>query len=116
MTTGGMVKATSWLRPGNTTTKKRRALALGVAALADVLQLAIFPTFIEGALSPFLDVLDAVVVVALLAILGFRWRIAIALAMELVPGVDLFPTWTAVVLSVKVEEPALPAATTPPLP
>ena len=37
--------------------------------------------------------------VAILAIVGFQWRLAIALAAELVPGVDLFPTWTAVVAS-----------------
>jgi hypothetical protein len=105
-----LAKATSWLRPAPTTTKKRRAIALAVAAAADVLQVAVFPAFVEGAVSPFEDVLDAVVAVALVAILGLRWRLAVAIALELVPGMDLFPTWTAVVFSVKVEAPALPAA------
>jgi hypothetical protein len=54
-------------------------------------------------------VLDAVTAIALLVVLGFRWRLALALAAELVPGVALFPSWTAVVLSVaSAPPPALP--------
>jgi hypothetical protein len=29
--------------------------------------------------------------------MGWSWRLAIALAIELVPGVALFPSWTAFV-------------------
>src|SRR4051812_30037573 len=64
--------ARSWLRPGSTTTKKRRAIALAIAAAADILQVLVFPAFIEGAGSPLDDALDAVVALALLATLGFR--------------------------------------------
>jgi hypothetical protein len=89
--------------------RKRKALALAIAAAADVLQVVLFPAFIEGAASPFDDALDAVTAVALLIVLGFRWRLAFALAAELVPGVALFPSWTAVVLSVpSAAAPALP--------
>jgi hypothetical protein len=88
--------------------RKRKAVALAIAAAADVLQIAVFPAFIEGAASPFDDALDAVIAVTLLVVLGFRWRLAFALAAELVPGVALFPSWTAVVLSVATTAPAPP--------
>src|SRR5215472_6531798 len=83
--------------------RRRKWLALAVAALADAIQTGLFPAFIEGAISPADDGLDAVTAVLLLIILGFRWRLAFALATELIPGVDLFPTWTAVVVSVPAE-------------
>ena len=81
---------------------KRKAVAFAIAAAADILQLAIFPAFSEGALSPFEDVLDFAVAIALLLVLGFHWRLAAAFILELVPGADLFPTWTAVVMSLPV--------------
>jgi hypothetical protein len=79
--------------------RRRKRLALAVAALSDVAQMAVFPAFIEGAGSPFDVALDVATAIAILAIVGFQWRLAIALAVELVPGADLFPTWTAVVAS-----------------
>lgn len=84
-------------------TARRRNVALTVAALADAVQLGMFPAFVEGALSIPDDALDAVVVAVLLATLGFRWRLLAALAVELVPGAALFPTWTALVLSVPID-------------
>jgi hypothetical protein len=80
-------------------TSRRKKLALAVAALADAAQLGFLPIFGEGALSIPDDVLDAAVALVLLLTLGFRWRLAMALLVELVPGATLFPTWTAVVLS-----------------
>ena len=85
---------------------KRKKVALALAGLADLLQLGFFPLFGEGALSVPDDVLDVVVAVALLAVLGFRWRLAGALVLELVPGATLFPTWTAVVMSLPAHAPA----------
>jgi hypothetical protein len=79
---------------------KRKAIAFAVAAMADVLQLAVFPAFVEGGASPFEDVLDVGVALILVAVLGFHWRLAFAFALELVPGADLFPTWMAVVASI----------------
>jgi hypothetical protein len=87
--------------------KKRKALALTIAVLADLAQLVLWPAFAAGAASPIDDALDAVVAIALLLTLGFSGRLALALALELVPGADLFPTWSAVVASIPaVEEPA----------
>lgn len=91
---------------GRPLSAKRKALAFGIAAAADVLQLAIFPAFAEGAASPFEDALDFIVASLLVVTLGFHWRLALAFMLELVPGADLFPTWTAVVMSMPVTAPA----------
>jgi hypothetical protein len=89
---------------------RRKKIALGIAGLADLIQLGFFPAFAEGVLSIPDDVLDVLVVIALFITLGFKWRILAAFVVELVPGVALFPSWTAVVLSVPtIQEPkALP--------
>lgn len=90
---------------------RRKKIALAVAAAADLVQLVLMPMFVEGALSPFQDALDVVTAVVLVAVLGFRWRLALAFATELIPGVDLFPTWLAVVASLPTAAPAAePAA------
>jgi hypothetical protein len=86
-------------------------VALTVAIVADAVQLVLLPAFVSGAASPFDDALDAVVALVLLGTLGFSGRLALALVMELVPGVDLFPTWTAVVLSIPVQAGDTPDAT-----
>jgi hypothetical protein len=91
--------------------KRRKAIALSVALAADLVQLVLWPAFAGGAVSPFDDALDAVVALVLVLTLGFRPRLAFALALELVPGADLFPTWTAVVASIPAEAAAaLPAS------
>ena len=89
--------------------KKRKAAALTIAALADVAQIVLFPMFVEGAASPLEDALDAAVALVLLLVLGYSPRLLLAFALELVPGADLFPTWTAVVASVPSAEPPAPA-------
>jgi hypothetical protein len=80
----------------------RKKIALGIAAVADAVQLGFFPIFSEGALSIPDDILDGVVVLALIVVLGFRWRLVASLALELVPFATLFPSWTAVVMSLPV--------------
>ncbi len=89
----------------HTVTPRQKKIALAIAGTADLLQLLVFPFFVEGALSPPDDVLDVVVAVLLLVTLGFKWRVLLALAIELVPGVALFPSWTAVVASLPSAEP-----------
>ncbi len=68
-----------------------------VALAADALQIAVFPLFVEGALSPLDSVLDVAVGLVLTRLLGWHWAFLPSLAAELVPGLDLFPTWTAAV-------------------
>jgi hypothetical protein len=75
-------------------------LAWMVAVLADAVQIGAFPLFAEGALSPADTVLDIVVAALLIRLLGWHWAFLPSLAAELLPGFDLFPTWTAAVFFV----------------
>lgn len=88
-------------------TPRRKKIALAIAALADAVQLGFFPVFGGGALSIPDDALDLAVAAVLVLTLGWQWRIAVALGIELVPGVALFPSWTAFVAT-------LPATTVAP--
>ena len=72
-------------------------LAWAVALAADALQIAVFPLFAEGGLSPADSLLDLIVAGLLIRLLGWHWAFLPTLAAELIPGVDLFPTWTAAV-------------------
>jgi uncharacterized membrane protein len=100
------------MRSTATLSARRKTVALAIAAVADALQLGLVPILGEGALSLPDDALDAVVAVLLVLTLGWRWRLAAALALELVPGVAVFPTWTAFVLTLRSEA-ALPATLRP---
>jgi hypothetical protein len=71
-----------------------------VAVAADVLQIAAFPVFAAGGLSPADAVLDFAVGGILVRLLGWHWAFLPSLLGELVPGLDLFPTWTAAMLFV----------------
>jgi len=75
-------------------------LAWLVAIVADALQIIAFPLFAEGAISPADTVLDLVVAVVLSRLLGWHWAFLPSLTAELIPGVDLLPTWTAAVFYV----------------
>ena len=72
-------------------------LAWAVAIGADALQIAAFPLFAEGGLSPADSLLDLIVAFVLIRLLGWHWAFLPTLAAELIPGADLFPTWTAAV-------------------
>lgn len=71
--------------------------AWAVAIAADTLQIAAFPLFVEGGLSPADSLLDLIVAFILIRLLGWHWAFLPTLAAELIPGADLFPTWTAAV-------------------
>jgi hypothetical protein len=93
-----MVRKVAGLGPVNVTARQKY-LALGVAGLADIVQAVFWPTTIEGAASPVELGIDAVTALIIVLILGWNWRLAAAFAFELIPGVALFPTWSAVVLT-----------------
>lgn len=88
---------TAWKSP-------RWRWALLIAAASDALAFAVvlFP--------PAQWLLDAITALALLMILGFRWPLVTALAVEVVPAAALFPAWTLVVLLL----PAITAQIAPP--
>lgn len=72
-------------------------LAWLVAIGADALQALAFPIFVEGGISPAGAVLDLIVAALLTRLLGWHWAFLPSLAAEMIPGVDMFPTWTAAV-------------------
>jgi len=80
-------------------TPRQKGLALAIAGCADLCQIVLFPFFGPGIFSPLEDLLDVAVACMLMAICGFRWQFVLAFIVEIVPGLDLFPTWTALVLS-----------------
>jgi len=74
--------------------------AMLVAIVADALQLAVFPMFVEGALSPADDLVDIGVAMLLTNLLGWHWEFLPSFLIKLVPGVDLVPFWTLAVANV----------------
>jgi hypothetical protein len=72
-------------------------LAWAIAIAADTLQIAAFPFFAEGGLSPADSLLDLIVGFMMIRLLGWHWAFLPTIAAELIPGADLFPTWTAAV-------------------
>src|ERR1700691_4437073 len=74
--------------------------AMILAIVADALQIAVFPFFVEGALSPADDVLDFGVGALMVHLLGWHWEFLPSFFAKLVPGVDLVPFWTLAVANV----------------
>ena len=74
--------------------------AMIVAIIADALQIAVFPMFVEGALSPADDVLDLGVGALMVHLLGWHWEFLPSFFAKLVPGLDLVPLWTLAVANV----------------
>jgi hypothetical protein len=93
----------------------RRRLAYIIAITADVVQFAFLPLFafiIPAAVDDAIDVLVAIVMIRLL---GWHPAFLPTLAAELVPGLNLLPTWTAAVWFVTRKKKAqVMAATQPP--
>jgi len=79
-------------------------LAWLVAVAADAIQILALPMFAEGALSPADTVLDLAVAAILTRCLGWHWAFLPSLIAELIPGLDLFPTWTAAVFYVTYQQ------------
>ncbi len=99
----------------------RRVLAARViAVLADAIQLGLMPLFAGGAPAGFDAVLDLAIGATMVALLGWHWAFLPAFALELLPGVDLAPTWTIAVFLVtrrmgQAGSPATAVRTGPPL-
>jgi hypothetical protein len=68
-----------------------------VALTADAVQILLLPLFAMGTLSPADTLIDLGVAFVLSKLLGWHWAFLPTLLAELVPGLDLFPTWTAAV-------------------
>jgi hypothetical protein len=68
-----------------------------LAFAADFVQWVAFPLFFQGAASPFNDALDVGIAIAMVALCGFHWAFVPTVLAELVPGLNLVPTWTLAV-------------------
>jgi len=78
-------------------TKPEHRAAWIVAIAADALQIVAFPMFVEGGVSPADSVLDLIVAFVMIRLLGWHWAFLPSAVAKLIPGADLFPTWTAAV-------------------
>jgi hypothetical protein len=90
-----MTRDTITISPG-----PRFRAALLLAIVADVLQIIVFPLFVEGAESPADDILDFGIGAVLVYLLGWHWEFLPSFLAKLVPGVDLVPFWTMAVANV----------------
>jgi hypothetical protein len=72
--------------------------ALVVALLSDAVGFGV------ALVPPVQWLLDAVTAVVLFAVLGFRWPLLSALAVEAVPALQLFPAWTLAVAALASTE------------
>jgi hypothetical protein len=72
-------------------------LAWAVALAADGIQILLLPLFLEGGFSPADALVDVGAAFVLSRLLGWHWAFLPTMMAELVPGFDLFPTWTAAV-------------------
>ena len=86
-------------------TRGRIWTARSIAIVADLLQIAAFPFFLPGAASPWSDALDLAVAAAMTALVGWHWAFLPSFVAEVVPGLDLVPTWTAAAFFVTRKRP-----------
>ena len=94
------------------TTPRRILIARMLALVMDLAQFALLP----AALTPLNNVLDTVVALAMIALVGWHWAFLPTFLTELVPFVDLVPTWTiAVFLATRGKDvkPGVPGAGPP---
>lgn len=82
---------------GPTRSRSRVWTARLVALAADTLQIVLLPLVMGGAISPVDDVIDVVTAVFLTVLIGWHWSFLPAFVAELVPFVDLVPSWTLAV-------------------
>ena len=95
-------------------TPRRVWIARALAVLVDLAQVALLP----AELTPLNNGVDAATAVAMLGLVGWHWAFLPTFLAELVPFVDLVPTWTlAVIFATRGrvgKAPALPPPDQPP--
>jgi len=77
-------------------TRGRIAVAMTIAFVADVLQIALMPlawTFAQSAV-------DVVAMILAMWVIGFHLLLLPTFLLEFIPGVDMLPTWTACMIAV----------------
>lgn len=71
-----------------------------IAALADLLELILFPVTAEGIFSPIADLIDIAVAGIMVSLLGWHWVFMPSIMGKVVPLVDVCPLWTMAVFFV----------------
>ena len=74
--------------------------ARAIAVAADAIQIVAVPAFFGGAASPVNDALDVAVGIVLVLLVGWHVAFLPTFIAELVPMLDIFPTWTTAILFV----------------
>lgn len=75
----------------------RARTALAVALIVDVVQWVLVPLTVGGIASPVNNIIDVGVAFAMIVLVGWHWAFLPTFIAELVPVVDLVPTWTIAV-------------------
>jgi len=94
-------------------TPRRILIARVLALVVDLAQYALLP----AALTPLNSAIDTVTALVMIALLGWHWAFLPTFLTELVPFVDLVPTWTiAVFLATRGQDvtPGAPRVPGPP--
>ena len=72
-------------------------MARVLAIAFDAAQIMFLPLFGPGFVSPINDALDVTAGIVMVWLVGWHWAFLPSFVAELVPGLDIFPTWTAAV-------------------
>jgi hypothetical protein len=91
-------------------TPRRVWIARGLAVLVDLIQVALPP----AEFPPFNDVIDVATAIAMTALVGWHWAFLPTFLAELVPFVDLVPTWTLAAVLATRGAPAPPVVVVEP--
>jgi hypothetical protein len=96
---------------------RRVAVARMLALAVDAVQWLALPFFVPGGASPVNAVLDVCVAIVMTRLLGWHIAFLPSFVAELVPLVDLFPTWTvAVFVATRKNGSTVAPASGPPTP
>ncbi len=102
------------IRPGTTPPPKRElnptvrfALSILIGIVADALEAPL------AGIAPAWILIDALAASAFFALWGFRWEVAIVLIPELIPGLNVFPTWFLLALYLGQQKGTSPKDPTP---
>jgi len=93
-------------------TARRILIARVLAVLVDLAQFALLP----AELTPLNNVIDVATGLAMVALVGWHWAFLPTFLAEMVPFVDLVPTWTLAVIFATRGGPTQAAPGGPPLP